>query len=405
MKNDNAPLPSLRFKGFSEPWQEKTLGEIAEIVRGASPRPIQDPKWFDENSTVGWLRIADVTEQNGRIYHLEQKLSKLGQEKTRVLKEKHLLLSIAATVGKPVINYIEIGVHDGFIIFLNPKFNQEFMFQWLDMFKDKWKQYGQPGSQINLNSDLVKNQTILIPSLAEQEKIAGVLSAADELISLQEQKITALKRHKQALMQQLFPANGESVPRLRFDGFSEPWQEKTLGEIGEIITGKTPDTKNSSLWNGDIQFVTPTDIKEDKYQVNTERTIKNNIKYKILPTKSIMFTCIGSTIGKIALSVNECITNQQINSIIPYNIFSNEFIYYSLFQKIPDIKSIASSTAVPIINKNEFSKLEILVPSLAEQEKIAGVFSSADELISLHQQKLTTLKRHKQALMQRLFPA
>ncbi|UZM98901.1 hypothetical protein OL548_32400 [Lysinibacillus sp. MHQ-1] len=78
------------------------------------------------------------------------------KKKTRVLNEPHLLLSIAATVGKPVVNYIKTGVHDGFLIFQNPKFNREFMFQYLEMFRPKWYLYGQPGSQVNLNSELVK---------------------------------------------------------------------------------------------------------------------------------------------------------------------------------------------------------------------------------------------------------
>ncbi|WP_143139465.1 restriction endonuclease subunit S, partial [Enterococcus aquimarinus] len=143
-------------------------GDLSEIVRGASPRPIQDKKWFDSNSNVGWLRISDVTEQNGRITYLEQKISKAGQEKTRVLFEPHLLLSIAATVGKPVVNYVNTGVHDGFLIFLNPIFDREFMFQWLEMFRLKWHKYGQPGSQVNLNSELVRNQEIMIPPIKEQ---------------------------------------------------------------------------------------------------------------------------------------------------------------------------------------------------------------------------------------------
>ena len=152
-------------------WEQRTLGKLSEIVRGASPRPIQDPKWFDSNSNVGWLRISDVTAQNGRIYYLEQKISKVGQEKTRVLTEPHLLLSIAATVGKPVVNYVNTGVHDGFLIFLNPLFDREYMFQWLEMFRPKWQKYGQPGSQVNLNSELVRNQEIMIPSMKEQIQI------------------------------------------------------------------------------------------------------------------------------------------------------------------------------------------------------------------------------------------
>lgn len=167
-------------------WEQWKLGNLAEIVRGASPRPIQNPKWFDQDSKIGWLRISDVTEQNGRIHFLEQRISEAGQEKTRVLHSNHLLLSIAATVGKPVINYVATGVHDGFLIFLNPKFDLEFMFQWLEMFRPQWQKYGQPGSQVNLNSDLVKNQQISIPSLEEQGLISSFFTNLDQIITLQQ---------------------------------------------------------------------------------------------------------------------------------------------------------------------------------------------------------------------------
>ncbi|MGV6988161.1 restriction endonuclease subunit S [Testudinibacter sp. P17/SS/0325] len=185
---------------------------MADIVRGASPRPIQDPKWFDDTSNVGWLRISDVTEQNGRIYQLEQRISKLGQEKTRVLTEPHLLLSIAATVGKPVVNYISTGVHDGFLIFQNPKFEREFMFQWLEMFRSNWQRYGQPGSQINLNSDLVKNQEILLPTIAEQTAIGNFFKQLDEAIASHQRQSPLLLAIKKAI--------AATAPAMAFKAFS-----------------------------------------------------------------------------------------------------------------------------------------------------------------------------------------
>ena len=196
--------PELRFPGFTDAWEQRKLGDLAEIVRGASPRPISDPKWFNNDSDVGWLRIADVTAQDGRIRYLEQKISELGQEKTRVIKTPHLLLSIAATVGKPVINYVSTGVHDGFLIFLNPEFNILYTFWWLEMFREKWNKYGQPGSQVNLNSDLVKNQVIDIPNEKEQEKISLFLESLDKIITLHQRKLDHLQLQKKALLQQMF---------------------------------------------------------------------------------------------------------------------------------------------------------------------------------------------------------
>ena len=197
-------VPEIRLDGFEGDWEEKYIGELADIVRGASPRPIQDPKWFDPNSEIGWLRISDVTSQNGRIYSLEQKISRLGQEKTRVLTEPHLLLSIAATVGKPVVNYVKTGVHDGFLIFMNPKFDREFMFQWLEMYREKWNRYGQPGSQVNLNSDIVKNQKILVPCMEEQQAIGSYFSNLDNLINSHQEKISQLETLKKKLLQDMF---------------------------------------------------------------------------------------------------------------------------------------------------------------------------------------------------------
>lgn len=197
-------VPEIRLDGFEGEWEEKHIGELADIVRGASPRPIQDPKWFDTNSEIGWLRISDVTSQNGRIHSLEQKISKLGQEKTRVLTEPHLLLSIAATVGKPVVNYVKTGVHDGFLIFMNPKFDREFMFQWLEMYREKWNRYGQPGSQVNLNSDIVKNQKILVPCMEEQQAIGSYFNNLDNLIATHQEKISQLETLKKKLLQAMF---------------------------------------------------------------------------------------------------------------------------------------------------------------------------------------------------------
>ena len=201
---NGAKVPEIRFPGFTEDWEQRKLGELATIVRGASPRPIQDPKWFDTESDVGWLRIADVTEQDGRIYYLEQHISKLGQEKTRVLVEPHLLLSIAATVGKPVVNYVKTGVHDGFLIFLNAIFDREFMFQWLEMFRPKWQKYGQPGSQVNLNSELVRNQEILIPNNEEQQKIGSFFKQFDDTIALHQRELDVLKETKKGFLQKMF---------------------------------------------------------------------------------------------------------------------------------------------------------------------------------------------------------
>ncbi len=253
--------PAIRFAGFTDDWEERKLGEIADIVRGASPRPINDPKWFDDGSDIGWLRISDVTEQNGRIQHLEQHLSKLGQEKTRILTEPHLLLSIAATVGKPVINYISTGVHDGFLIFQNPLFNREFMFQWLEMFRPNWQQYGQPGSQVNLNSDLVKNNRITLPGELEQKNVGKLFSDLDVVLDLHQREHDKTVNIKKALLEKMFPKDGEDKPEIRFAGFTDAWEQRKLGDV------------YSKIRNAFVGTATPYYVKEGHFYLES-----NNVK-------------------------------------------------------------------------------------------------------------------------------
>lgn len=196
------------------------------------------------------------------------------------------------------------------------------------------------------------------------------------------------------------------IPNKRFPEFekSGEWVEKKLGAIGEIITGKTPSTSNKELWKNEILFVTPSDIKENKYQTKTERMV-TNINIKLLPIGSIMFSCIA-TIGKMAIAQEVCTTNQQINSIIVDKEKAyNEFIYYSLQSIIAKIKAKYEKDAFSIINKTEFSNIIIHVSPLnTEQQKIAGFLSSVDELINNEKIKLEKLIEYKKGLLQNLFP-
>ncbi|HFI0232211.1 TPA: restriction endonuclease subunit S, partial [Streptococcus suis] len=353
MKTNNN-IPAYRFQGYTDAWELRKLGELAEIVRGASPRPIQDPKWFDEQSEIGWLRISDVTEQDGRIYHLEQKISKLGQQKTRVLVEPHLLLSIAATVGKPVVNYVKTGVHDGFLIFLEPRFEQEFMFQWLEMFRSSWSKYGQPGSQVNLNSDLVKNQELSIPTLPEQEAIGTFFSTLDQQITLHQRKLDTLKEQKKTYLKLLFPAKGQTKPALRFQGFEDDWEVKRISDIGDIVTGNTPSTSNEDYYSNEgMMWVTPTDI-DGLIITDTNKKLspEGEKVSRIVPANSILVTCIAS-IGKNTLLLEAGSFNQQINAVVPnQSLYHSYFLLTQSYFWSESMKRIAPAATMQIINKN-----------------------------------------------------
>ena len=187
----------------------------------------------------------------------------------------------------------------------------------------------------------------------------------------------------------------------------EEWEVKIVNQLGEVITGKTPKTEDKDNFGQDYPFITPRDMKGQKHVYETERYLsekgKNSVRNCLIPRNSVCVSCIGSDMGKIIITTKESITNQQINSIIP-NI-SADFVYYVILNISPNIKNLGKqSTAVPILNKNQFSKIKIAVPIwINETEKIAAVLSSLDAKIELNQRMNKTLEAIGQAIFKRWF--
>jgi type I restriction enzyme S subunit len=262
---------------------------------------------------------------------------------------------------------------------------------------------------LNISKETFFGVEILTPSPAEQQKIADCLTSVDNLIAAQAHKVDALKAYKKGLMQRLFPREGETRPRLRFPEFQDAgeWEIKSIGQLGEVVTGSTPSTARSEYYGGDMLFVSPADI-SDKRFIETTKTTLTGLGFKeTRPIKSgsTLFVCIGSTIGKVAQNLHECATNQQINAVVPHSGNSNGFVYYALSGIADKVSNLAGIQAVPIVNKSLFASVELAVPKQAEQTRIADFLSSLDETILAQTQKLKFLKTHKKGLMQQLFPS
>ena len=195
----------VRFPGFEGEWKTGLIGDIAKVRRGASPRPIKDPKWFSENGR-GWVRIADITKTRSRFLNeTTQYLSPLGEGRSVRVDPGDLIMSIAATIGVPKIVNIPACIHDGFVTFseYEDRVDQEFFYYALTFLTDKLSSRGQPGTQKNLNTKLVRKISIPLISLEEQIRIAQVLNMCEEELDFLQQKAAALRQQKKGLMQQL----------------------------------------------------------------------------------------------------------------------------------------------------------------------------------------------------------
>ncbi|RRT91440.1 restriction endonuclease subunit S [Empedobacter falsenii] len=195
-----------------------------------------------------------------------------------------------------------------------------------------------------------------------------------------------------------------NVPNLRFPEFTEEWETKKLGEIGEIVTGSTPPTNDESYYGGEHLFVSPADIQTNRYVNNskTTLTLKGFRKGRKIKKGSSLFVCIGSTIGKVAQASEDCVTNQQINSIVSLE-HNADFVFSLLEFSSKKIKLLSAEQAVPIINKTTFSNVQINIPSLSEQAKIASFLSIIDKRIQTQNKIIKELKTLKGATAKKIF--
>jgi type I restriction enzyme S subunit len=187
------------------------------------------------------------------------------------------------------------------------------------------------------------------------------------------------------------------------------WRSYKISEVGKVITGKTPPTKDPDNFNGEFPFITPVDMNGQKYVRNTARSLSKKgqgiLKNFTLPKDAICISCIGSDLGKVVKTSTLSFTNQQINSIVCNEMFDSDFIYYALHNISPLIRSIGrNSTAVPIINKSDFSEFEILAPKdLNDQKQIGAILSSLDDKIENNLATNQTLEEIAQTLFKEWF--
>jgi type I restriction enzyme, S subunit len=250
-----------------------------------------------------------------------------------------------------------------------------------------------------------------VPKLAEQQKIAECLTSVDELMAAQARKVDALKTHKKGLMQQLFPREGETQPRLRFPEFRNAgdWEGKTLEDIAEIRSGTTPLRSNPEFFaDGTIPWVKTTDL-NNSFILKTEEKITPKAKARVNPTGSVLVAMYGgfNQIGRTGCLSVPAATNQAISVLVLDRALAlSVYVLAWLNAKVEVWKRIASSSRKdPNITGSDVAKFPITLPSIEEQHRIADCLTILDSLISAETQKHEALKTHKKGLMQQLFPA
>lgn len=414
MSNQNKLMPELRFPEFvnEEEWVETKLGEISEnIMYGMNASAIA----YDGQNK--YIRITDIDE-NSRTFLQNELTSPKGQlEEKYIVKIGDILFArTGASVGKSYLHQNENGkiYFAGFLIRVTIKDNVPyFVFeQTLTDDYQKWviktsMRSGQPG----INAEEYKSYPIFLPpSINEQQKIASCLSSLDDLLTAHTDKLETLKTYKKGLMQNLFPQEGEKVPKLRFKEFEKDgeWEVKELNELGNLINGLTysPEDvrekgllvlRSSNIQNGLIDF-------------NDCVYVRTDIKGANLSKPNDILVCVrnGSKnlIGKNAIIPEEISFATHGAFMTVFRAMNPKFIF-QLFQTDFYEKQVNADLGATInsINGKNFLKYKFPIPeNPKEQQKIADTLSSLDDLIKEQTNKIEELKLHKKGLMQGLFP-
>lgn len=249
-------------------------------------------------------------------------------------------------------------------------------------------------------------QLLPVPAPPEQQKIADCLGSLDDLIAAEGRKLKALRQHKQALMQQLFPLPGETVPRLRFPEFKDApeWEEERLGNMVTIVSGKSP-SQYALFSQGNCAFVKVEDLNNcTKYQVYA-REYCNDVRDAV-PSGSILFPKRGAAIenNKIRITASDMLIDTNLMALTPHDTAATEFLYYYIVRV--GLAQIADTSSIPQINNKHIIPYRVLIPSdESEQQCIGDCLSIFEARLAAQVQKLSTLKAHKQGLLQQLFPS
>lgn len=196
-----------------------------------------------------------------------------------------------------------------------------------------------------------------------------------------------------------------NTPNIRFKGFTAPWEQHKLGELGVIMTGSTPSTQHEEYYDDNgILWVTPTDITGNIVKDTARKLSFEGAKVgRTVPPNTILVTCIAS-IGKNALLLEKGSFNQQINSLTPHSEYNTYFLLTESELWSEKMKRQAASGTMQIVNKTEFSEITTMIPKRSEQEKIGTFFQSLDNLITLHQRKCDDISEFKKFMLQKMFP-
>ena len=407
MESKGKNIPKLRFPSFEGDWEVEKIHDLFEIRNGYTPSKATPEYW--ENGTIPWFRMEDIRENGNILYDSMQHISKSAIKGNKLFKANSIIVATSATIGEHALikvdsmanqRFTNLAIKENYAQLLDTMYIYHYMF----IVDEICKKNTNMNAFASVDMKTFGNIPFSFPALPEQQKIASCLSSLDGQISAEQSRLESLSQHKRGLMQQLFPQEGETAPKLRFTGFEGDWEFVSGDTLFEPISNKHHNSDLPLLALTQDQGAVPREL-IDYNVIATEKSISG---YKVVEVGDFIIS-LRSFQGGIEYSRYRGLCSPAYIILRGKNkkIVSDFYrIYFKSHKYIQELnKNLEGIRDGKMISYKQFSEINLPFPTLPEQQKIASCLTAIDNLIAAQQERIEALKQHKRGLMQQLFPA
>ncbi len=400
MKNEQN-APKIRFKGFTDAWELRELGDIVGIYDGVH----QTPNY--QNSGIMFLSVENIATLKSSKFISEEDFKR---DYKVYPQENDILMTRIGDVGTTNV-VTDNGLKAYYVSLALLKYKGTDPYFLSNAIQSDYVQKGlanrtlKTAIPMKINKDEIGKVSVMLPlSATEQQQIGTYFRTLDHLITLHQRKCETLQKLKKSMLQKMFPKNGSCFPEIRFAGFTDAWELRELGDIVGIYDGvhQTPNYQNSGIMFLSVENIAT--LKSSKFI--SEEDFKRD--YKVYPQENdILMTRIGD-VGTTNVVTDNGLKAYYVSLALLKYKGTDPYFLSNAIQSDYVQKGLANrtlKTAIPMkINKDEIGKVSVMLPlSATEQQQIGTYFRTLDHLITLHQRKLETLKKLKKAMLQKMF--
>ena len=387
-QHEKALVPQIRFTGFTDPWEQRKVQDVADrfdnlrIPVAANLRVHGKTPYYGANGIQDY--VDGFTHDGEFVLVAEDGANDLKNYPVKCVNGRIWVNNHAHVLqGKAGI------ADNSFLAFAISQSDIESLLV--------------GGGRAKLNAETLMSIEFRLPCLQEQHQIGEYLTRLDHLITLHQRKYDKLCVLKKSMLDKMFPKGGSLYPEIRFAGFTDPWEQRKLGELTESYSGGTPAAGESEFYGGSIPFIRSAEIAAESTELFlTEKGYESSSARMVKPG-DVLYALYGATSGEVAVSRQKGAINQAILAILPRDDCDARYITAWLRKQKGYIVTTYLQGGQGNLSGVIVKNLEVFIPSLPEQQKIGFMLSHLDSLITLHQRKLELLRNIKKSMLDKMF--